>query len=382
MRIGFDAKRAYNNNTGLGHYSRTLIKNLAHYFPTNEYVLFASKITNLFSVDENEPIETITPTNILHKIFKNIWRASWVKKNLKKWNIDLYHGLSHQIPVGIQNTKIKSVVTIHDLIFERYPEQHGKINTLIYRNKFKNACKNANAIIAISEQTKRDIIQFYNTPAEKIFVCYQTCNPMYMKQVSETEKQSIKLKYNLPEKYLLSVGSITERKNLLTVCKALKLIHNSIPLVVIGNGGAYKQKIKAFLQENNLLHRVIFLNEKEAATSEGFKNSNDFPAIYQCASIFIYTSIFEGFGIPILEAMYSGVPVIASNTSCMPETGGDAAWYVNPMSDDELANAIKKIWNDKVKAKEMIEKGYEQAQKFTAEKCTNAVMEVYNKVML
>lgn len=381
MRIGFDAKRAYNNNTGLGHYSRTLIKNLALFFPNNDYVLFAPKITDLFSINENESFKVITPINFISKLFKNIWRSSWVKKDLKKYNIDLYHGLSHQIPIGIQNSNIKTVVTIHDLIFERYPKQHGKINTIIYRSKFKNACKNADAIIAISEQTKNDIIDFYKTPKEKIFVCYQTCNPMYMQHVSEIEKQQIKIKYGLPNKFLLSVGSVTERKNLLTVCKALKVLDNDIPLVVIGNGGRYKQKVKDYLQENNLLDRVIFLNETEAAKTNDFINSKDFPAIYQSANIFIYTSLFEGFGIPILEAMYSGVPVIASNTSCMPETGGDAALYVNPNSKHELANAIKQIWNDESVAKEMIEKGYKHAQNFTAEKCTNAVMEVYKKVL-
>ena len=381
MKIGFDAKRAYNNNTGLGHYSRTLIQNLVQYYPANSYVLFTPKIKNLFKVDEQKQIKVITPKSIIGKLFKNIWRGIWVKNDLVKNNIDLYHGLSHQIPIGIKNTKVKSVVTIHDLIFERYPEQHGKINTMLYRNKFKYACKNADAIIAISEQTKNDIVHFYKTQKEKIFVCYQTCNPMYMQHVAASEKQSIKNKYELPDKFLLSVGSITERKNLLTVCKALKLLDATIPLVVIGNGGSYKQKVKDYLQANNMEQRVIFLNEKEASKSEGFLSSKDFPAIYQAASIFIYTSIFEGFGIPILEAMFSAVPVIASNTSCMPETGGNAALYVDPTSEMELANAINKIWDNELLAKEMIQKGLEHAQNFTAEKCTASVMEVYKKVL-
>jgi glycosyltransferase involved in cell wall biosynthesis len=205
---------------------------------------------------------------------------------------------------------------------------------------------------------------------------------MYTEQVTQTEKERIKIKYNLPEKYLLSVGSITERKNLLTVCKALKLIDSNIPLVVVGNGGSYLQKVKAFLQENKMEQRVIFLNEMQAAQTVDFKTSKDFSAIYQSASIFIYTSLFEGFGIPILEAMYCNVPVIASNTSCMPETGGDAAMYVNPTSELELADAIKTIWNNAEIAKDMIEKGNKHIQNFTAEKCSNAVMEVYKKVML
>ncbi len=381
MKIGFEAKRVYNNNTGLGHYSRTLIKNLVAFYPNNEYILFAPKTSNLFVINDNEPINVITPTSFISKLFKNIWRGTWVKKDLIKNNIDLYHGLSHQIPLGIQNTKIKSVVTIHDLIFERYPEQHGKINTILYRYKFKYACKNADAVIAISEQTKNDIIKFYKTPKEKIFVCYQTCNPMYLEKVNDAEKEKIKIKYGLPNKYLLSVGSITERKNLLTVCKALKQLDNKIPLVVIGNGGNYKQKVKSYLQEFNLQERVIFINETAASKTEDFLNSKDFPAIYQCASIFIYTSLFEGFGIPILEAMCSGVPVITSNTSCMPETSGDAALYVDPLNADELAKAIKLVWSNETIAKQMIIKGNEQTQKFTAEKCTNAVMDVYKNVL-
>ena len=379
MKIGFDAKRVYNNNTGLGHYSRTLVKNLAKFYPNNEYVLFTPKTSNLFKIDINENIKVVTPSTFLNKIFKNIWRGSWVKNDCKKLGIDLYHGLSHQIPTGIKNAGIKSVVTIHDLIFERYPEQHGKINVLLYRRKFKYACKNADGIIAISKQTKNDLIDFYKVPQEKITVCYQTCNPAFAIKCNEAEIQKIKVKYNLPEKYFLSVGSITERKNLLTVCKAVKELNNNIPLVVIGSGRKYKDQIKNYLQENNIAHKVIFLNDSDAANDAEFKNSKDFPAIYQSATCFIYTSIFEGFGIPILEAMCSGVPVIASNVSCMAETGGDAALYVNPLDEIALANKIKLVLENENIAKEMIVKGYAHAQNFSAEKCTASVINVYKK---
>jgi glycosyltransferase involved in cell wall biosynthesis len=380
MKIGFDAKRAFNNNTGLGHYSRTLITNLAHFFPTNKYFLFAPFTSNMFDISSYKNVEIKTPESFLNKIQKKTWRSKWVVKDLQKNGVDIYHGLSHQIPIGINDTNIKSVVTIHDLIFERYPEQHGKINVLLYRKKFKHACKYADAVIAISEQTKKDLVDFYKIPEEKITVCYQTCDPSFVEKVNDDEKLRIKTTYNLPDKFFLSVGSITERKNLLTICKAMKNMDSNIPLVVIGNGRQYKKEIKKYLQENKMEHKVIFLNEMEIAQTDSFKNSTDFPAIYQCATAFVYTSIFEGFGIPILEAMCSGIPVICSNTSCMPETGGDAAMYVNPYDDKDLAIKMNMILNDENTAIEMIKKGFLHAHNFSAEKCTQSVMEVYKKV--
>ncbi len=381
MKIGFDAKRAYHNNTGLGHYSRTLIVNLAQFYSNNKYFLFTPSLSDSFDVSAYENIKSIIPGNFPNTLFKNKWRSKWVIEDLKKMSIDIYHGLSHQIPIGINKTAIKSVVTIHDLIFERYPEQHGRINVLLYRKKFKYACNNADAVIAISEQTKNDLIDFYHIPKEKIHVCYQTCNPLFMEKVGELEKQRIKIKYNLPDKFFLYVGSITERKNLLTVCKAIKSIDNDIPLIVIGSGRKYKSQIKIYLQQNNMAHKVVFLNDIKAAQTEDYKNSKDFPAIYQCASIFVYASIFEGFGIPLLEALWSGVPVISSNASCMPETGGDAAMYVNPFDDNDLAKKMKMVIEDESLAIEMIRKGFVHAQNFTAEKCTASVMEVYNEIL-
>ncbi len=173
-------------------------------------------------------IHEVLPGNFFHSLFSSAWRSSWVKKDLKKNKIDLYHGLSHEIPVGIQNTGIKSVVTIHDLIHERFPEQYNPIDVKIYTKKFRYACEHADKVIAISEQTKKDIIEFYKTPEEKITVCYQSCNPAFAVQVSAEEKKRITQKYSLPEQFFLYVGSIIERKNLLNICKAVFLLRNEL----------------------------------------------------------------------------------------------------------------------------------------------------------
>ena len=382
MKIGFDAKRAFQNNTGLGHYSRTLIASLATYYTKNEYYLFAPKKTGLFDTTGLNNIKTITPQHSFDKLFPSAWRSSAVKKDLIKNNIDLYHGLSHEIPIGMQKTGIQSIVTIHDLIFEKYPHQFNFIDVNIYRKKFTYACANANHIIAISEQTKKDIIDLYKTDEKKITVCYQSCNPIFSHTIDGNEKQRIKKLYNLPDRFFLYVGSVIERKNLLNICKAINLLKEKldIPLVVIGSGDSYINIVKKYITENNLNDKIIFLSETEAAkNSFNFKTAIDFPGIYQMATAMIYPSIYEGFGIPVLEALCSRLPVITSNLSCLPETGGDAAWYINPYNENEMAEAMNTIATNSLLANEMIAKGLLHAQNFTVEKCAGNVMAVYEK---
>ena len=378
MNIAFDAKRAYSNSTGLGHYSRTLISSLASCYPEHEYFLCTPKTTNRFDIRALQNVHAVTPQQFPSTVLKSLWRSSWVKKDLMQLNIDLYHGLSHEIPVGIEKTGIKSVVTIHDLIFERYPNQYNPIDVQIYRRKFRNACNHADKIIAISQQTKEDIIQFYKIPEKKIVVCYQACDPSFAVEVNASEKQRVKNKYNLPDQFFLSVGSIIERKNLLTVCKAIDQLKDklAIPLVVIGDGGKYKNEVKKFIHSHGLSDKIIFLSE-----SYSFDSSVDFPAIYQQALCMIYPSIFEGFGIPVLEALWSKTPVITSNVSSLPEAGGEGALYVDPMNAAQMADAMLQIATDNNLRNTLITKGLQHAQNFTLQKCAEAVMNVYKSLI-
>ena len=383
MNIGFDAKRAFHNQTGLGHYSRTLIHSLAKFYPGHQYFLFNPVRSSLFQFEE-ENIHEILPDHFPANLFTTAWRSSWVKKDLKKLKIDLYHGLSHEIPIGIQKSNITSVVTIHDLIHERYPGQYNSIDVKIYNKKFRYACQHADKIIAISEQTKKDILDFYKTPVEKIAVTYQSCNPSFGESLSEAQKRIIQLKYELPPKFFLYVGSIIERKNLLNLCKAVFILRNesSIPLVVIGDGGKYKQQVKDFIKQNDLEKKIIFLSERPSATSsKTFQSGEDLPAIYQSATAMIYPSFFEGFGIPVLEALWSRLPVITSNVSSLPEVGGNAVYYVNPQSAEEIAEGMKKIVSDEPLANELRQKGLLQAKKFSQQNCAEAVMSVYNEAI-
>jgi glycosyltransferase involved in cell wall biosynthesis len=383
MNIGFDAKRAFHNQTGLGHYSRTLIHSLAKFHSRHQYYLFNPKPSSLFQFEE-ENIHEIGPAHLPARLFSAAWRSSWVKKDLGRLGIDLYHGLSHEIPLGIQKTNTRSVVTIHDLIHERYPEQYNAVDVRIYSKKFRYACQYADRIIAISEQTKNDIVEFYKTPAEKIRVTWQSCNPAFGELLSDAQKKIVCLKYELPPKFFLYVGSVIERKNLLNICKAVFILRNELaqPLVVIGDGGRYKQQIKDFVKQSNLEKKIIFLSERSSAiSSKTFQNGEDLPAIYQSSTALIYPSFFEGFGIPVLEGLWSRVPVITSNVSSLPEVGGDAVYYVDPQSAEEIAEGMKKICNDQPFADDLRQKGLLQAKKFSQQNCAQAVMDVYKELI-
>ena len=368
MRIGFDAKRAFLNDTGLGNYSRDAIRVLSDFYAKNKYFLYTPKENSrLDFLNEKNNTSIRTPKSLLNKALKSYWRSKSIVRDLCTNKIDVYHGLSHEIPLGIESTNIKTVVTIHDLIFIRYPHLFRTIDRKIYHKKFKSACQRADKIIAISQQTKQDIIDFFCIAEEKIEVVYQGCNTIFHYPVSDKIKQEVERKYNLPQDYLLSVGSIEERKNLLTLLKALKELPNQ-RLVVIGNGKTYKNKCLQYISENGLSDRVQFLSNLK---------SEEMAAIYQNAQMLVYPSIFEGFGIPILEALFSKTPVITSNDGCFPEAGGPNTKYINPYSVDQMKGAIIEIKNCKELREKMKTKGLEYAQNFTDDKIADNLMKIY-----
>ncbi|MFM7645248.1 MAG: glycosyltransferase family 4 protein [Sphingomonadales bacterium] len=383
MQIAFEAKRAFHNGTGLGHYSRTLIESLASHFSQHGYWLLNPKAGNSFSVTGSS-LQEVLPDRYLYRSLSGIWRSHWCKEWLKKNKVDLYHGLSHEIPIGMPSTGIASVVTIHDLIPERYPSQYRWIDRQIYDKKFRYACHKADRIIAISEQTKADIIRFYNIDEKKIRVCYQSCDPRFYRPIATAEIDRIRAKYQLPSHYFLSVGSVIERKNLLQICKALRLLKGQIdiPLLVIGNGGAYKRKVLAYIKEQGLGDRIRFLSDDpRLGLDSGFTRAYDFPALYQQATALLYPSYFEGFGIPVLEGLWSKIPVITSERSCLPEAGGPGAYYIDPDSAESIAAAMRSTATDKDGVRQRVQLGWEYAQRFTTEKTAQAVMSVYNELI-
>jgi glycosyltransferase involved in cell wall biosynthesis len=382
MNIGYDGKRAFQNITGLGNYSRSLLSILNRYFPDFQYTLFAPKKTNLFDIDSYHNFQTIQPQNFFYKKLPSLWRRIGIVKQIDQAHLDIYHGLSNELPKNIEKLNIKTVVTIHDLIFERFPKTYHLDERYTHRWKIKRACKIADAVIAISEQTKNDLIELYGVTPQKITVCYQSCNPIFEKKISEIEKNNVKKKYQLPDQYFLFVSSITARKNLIAICRAMIILKDTlaIPLVIIGDGKIEKNEVKQLMKENGIEHRLLFLNELSAAKEDSFTSAADFPAIYQQALALVYPSIFEGFGLPILEAMWSGLPVICSSVSSMPEVAEDAALYFSPEDTNQLAQHLQEIASDQQLVKILKDKGREQAKKFSTENYANQIIKIYKSL--
>jgi glycosyltransferase involved in cell wall biosynthesis len=383
MVIGYDGKRAYQNKTGLGNYIRSLLPVLAAYYPHEKYVLFAPIETDLFTASDIPQAAAVFPKRNFYKKLPAVWRRYGMVKAIQDYGVDIYHGVSNELPNRIKGCGVKTVVTIHDIIFERFPETYNFDERYVHRWKIKYACRVADAVVAISEQTKNDLIEFYKVPAEKITVVYQSCNPIFQRIVSEKEKQEVKQLYNLPDKYFLFVSSIAPRKNLIAICKAMIAIKGQlqIPLLVIGNGKKEKEEAKHLMDTNGLAHLLILLNEMPQSKNARFTTAADFPAIYQQALALIYPSIFEGFGAPLLEALWSSLPVISSNASCLPEVGGDAALYFEPYDTKTLSMHMMNVSNDKSLSHSMVSKGKIQAEKFSKENYANSMMAVYKKVL-
>lgn len=368
MKIGFDAKRAFLNASGLGNYSRNTLNALLHYFPENKYTLFTPEVKKkLFS--NYSKFDIISPDSSLSKIFKSLWRSFSVSGQLKKHQLDLFHGLSNELPDGIHKTEVLSVVTIHDLIFMRYPEFYKSIDRKIYFQKVKYACTSADKVIAISKQTKEDIIQYLKINPDKIEVVYQCISTKYFKRY---EHENLLSKYNIPENYILAVGSIEQRKNQLSILQAIHAANLDITVVLVGKPTSYAVSLLNFITENKMENQVKFLNNIPRKELAG---------LYQHAKLSIYLSVFEGFGLPVIESMASDCPVITSNVSCLPETAGDAALLCDPENFNELADKIKLLLKNDSFRNELIKKGSERAKLFHPEKYSQNLISLYSEIL-
>lgn len=376
MKLAFDAKRITHNATGLGNYSRFIVNSLISRYPENSYHLYSpgkgkEYLRALIPEQENVTFHYLE-NEILGSLGKAWWRSCGIIGDLKKEKPALFHGLSNELPFGLSKVGIPSVVTIHDLIFIRYPQFYKTIDRNIYNFKFRKACLLADKIVAVSEMTKQDIIRIYKVPEEKIDVVYQGCDVSFLQQAESSKLFEVKNKYNLPEHFILNVGSIEQRKNLLLIVKALKQSGKDIRLIAIGRRTPYTETVEQYIRENNMQEQVTILNNV---------SFNDLPAFYQLASLFIYPSFFEGFGIPILEALNSGTPVIAATGSCLEEAGGPDSLYINPEDINDLNEKINWILTTPSQAEHMRTAGKEYAKRFLDQAIAQDIMNVYQKII-
>lgn len=375
MRIGFDAKRAAQNKTGLGNYSRFVLQTLADAAPQNEYVLYipSERKQGLLDVLKGDFVRRF-PQKGLWKNFRSLWRVWGITSDVQQDGIDIYHGLSNELPLNIRKARsVKSIVTIHDLIFLRYPECYPLIDRTIYNYKFRKACQRADRVIAVSECTKRDIVQLYHISPEKIDVVYQGCDSQFKLPASETMKMEVRALYSLPERYILYVGSIEKRKNLLLLAKALRHLDESYQVIAVGKRTPYADRVNKFLHEHGLQDRLRMLHGVPFA---------HLPALYQLATTFVYPSRYEGFGIPLLEALNSGVPAIGAYGSCLEEAGGPGSLYVAPDDDRALAEAIRYTYEDASLRWRMITEGRQYAKRFEPEPIAQQLLDIYQKCFM
>ena len=369
MRIGYDAKRAFNNHRGLGNYSRDTIRIIASHYPDLQIDLFTPKTDPSIRFDCPKNATLIQPK---HTFLHSLWRTYGITKEAEKRQLDLYHGLSHELPVGIEKTRIPTVVTMHDLIFIRHPELYPLIDRKLYEAKYLRSCRIADRIIAVSQQTKNDLIELWGIEENRISVVYQGCHPAFCRKASEEQKQSVRQKYNLPESFLLNVGAIEPRKNQLLILKALVDGHIDIPLVIAGRKTDYLAELQQFITRHQLENKVSILPDVD------FDN---LPALYQSASVFIYPSQYEGFGIPVVEALQSGVPVIAAKGSCLEESGGPDSRYVSSDDATELARQITTLSENPELRNQMAERGKAYASCFSDDSIASNLMKLYKDLI-
>lgn len=413
MKVGYDGKRAVSNMTGLGNYSRLVIEEVGKIFmslredegyePEESYGSgddFGMHIADpkaarrrasdlrsdwklLVYTPEMSRNSRLEPLHRLENVefrfppaqgFKgSLWRTFGITNNLAADRPDIYHGLSNELPLNIRNAGVKSVVTIHDLIYRRMPECYKPIDRLLYDFKYSRACRNADRIIAVSNRTKQDIVEIYGINPDKIEVIYQGCDDIFRQKYNEAEKEDARKRLRLPDRYITQVGTVEKRKNLELTLRALSSLPEEIGLVVVGgDNGGYRQAMKRLARELGAANRVIWL--------EGI-DFHDLPLIYGMAEASVYPSRYEGFGIPVIESIESGTPVVAATGSCLEESGGPGALYVNPDSVEELATALRGIINDHELRLRLAEEGKRHVQRFDNVKMAEKIVACYHHLL-
>lgn len=373
--IGFDAKRIVRNGTGLGSYGRTLVNDLAQrqdlalrlYAPDKGRDDLRSQIVERPNVSFCYPHFSSS----IH-LPSSWWRMKGVVTDLQRDGVQLYHGLSGELPIGIRKSGIRSVVTIHDLIFLRHPEFYNWVDTKIYAWKFRQTLREADHVIAISECTKRDILYYGDIDEQKISIVYQSFSPRFSVEVSEEQRTQVRSAYQLPQRYILNVGSIEARKNILQAVQALLLLPDDVALVMVGRHTPYTDQVLQYVREHHLEERVRVLH--------GVPDEH-LPMLYALAESFVYPSVYEGFGIPIIEAISCGLPVVACSGSCLEEAGGPDSLYVQPGNVEAMAAAIRLTLVGAEGRELRIENSKKYIRRFSGCNVADQVVNVYQSLL-
>lgn len=374
MRIAIDLSPAIHQKAGLGRYARTLAEHLLAVDRANEYVAFAY---GHFNADVLSPVLSALPrANVpldVRPWRMGVWLAHALGVSLDRLlpRVDLFHATEHLLP---PLKGAKTVFTLHDLIFQFFPEYHLPLNRWFLVNAMPHFLRRADAIIAVSECTKRDALHFYNLPAEKITVIYEGVNPALRPVQDPGLVDQARARYAHNQPFIFFVGTIEPRKNIPALIDALRALRSrGLPhrLLIAGRKGWLWKGVFDAVRDTGMESEIDFLD---------YVPDGELPALFAACDAFVFPSLYEGFGLPPLEAMACGAPVVCSNTSSLPEVVGDAAVQVNPRHVDDLATAIERVVRDPCLRAELRAKGFAQSAKFQWDRAARETLALYDKV--
>ena len=368
MAIYIDVSAAVHARAGLGRYAESLARALVNKEP-ERFALFYNRS------GDSRPLPGLDniPTRSIRAGYKP-WRLAVWLGQLAGLGFDqllpgaeLYHATEHLL---MPLRQVPGVLTVHDLIFRLFPQHHKRLNYWYLNAAMPLYCRRASAIIAVSHATQQDLARFYGLDPAKISVVHEAAAPHFLPAPPDRVAR-VRARYGLPDPYLLHVGTIEPRKNLDRLLEAihhLRKAEESIRLVVVGGKGWLYQ---GFFQ------RLAELELSEVVHMPGYVPDADLPAIYSGARLVVVPSLYEGFGLPVLEGMACGAPVVCSNTSSLPEVGADAARYFDPTDVPGMAESILTIWRDGDLREEMRRQGLARAAYFSWERAAEETLAVY-----
>ena len=370
--VGIDGRCLLDvNYTGVSEYTVTLIKKLVRDYPSKEFVIFLNSFKTRGVQERLAWLRNYKNVRVKHYHYPSkllnfcLWFFTYPKIDKMLGEVDIF--IAPNISFLAVSKKVKFILTVHDLSFERFKETFSwKRRLWHFVVNPRKLCKNADEIWTVSESTKWDLESLYKLPAKKIkvkpIVREMKC-VIDNKNVAKTKLRSVQKKYNLPERFILYLGTIEPRKNVVSLLRAFEYLkeNNKIAkdyhLVIAGQlGWRYKKIVEAI--ELSKFRKDILLTD--------FVESEDKPSYYQLADVFVYPSLFEGFGIPVLEAMINGAPVVTSNNSSLPEVVGRVGIMIDPDSVDDLIDAIDLLINDRKLRDYYVQEGFEQAKRIVS----------------
>jgi len=386
MKIGVDYSALMTERAGVGEYTYNLIKALLEVDDKNSYMLYVLySLTSCFLHPSLKgKIPRIEGADMVYKYIPvpyQLMRYLWLPgmpRCLEEYmlgglDVDVVHSTTFSVP-RFRDKRKKLVVTIYDLTVLTHPDCHKRINVDHCLGGIKDAIKYADAIIAISNHTKADLVNYLKAPEELITVVHLAAGAEFFEVKDAAILSAVRARYKLPERYILFLGSLEPRKNIKNLLKAYANLkegtRKEYSLVIAGAMGWKNNDISQMIDELALADKVRFT---------GYIKSNDLSALYSSAALFVYPSLYEGFGLPILEAFACGCPVITSNVSSMPEVAGDAARLVSPLDVQDITIAMEEMLGDESLRNMMRMKGFERSAEFTWARCARETLKVYEK---